>query len=425
MKQGWKIKKLGEVLSLEYGKPLSKEKRIHKGLYPVYGANGIINRTNEYYIDKPSIIVGRKGSAGEINYTEEKFWPLDVTYYTKFDKNELNLNFLYYLLSLLELPKLAKGVKPGINRNDVYAIKTLIPPISEQKRIVAKLNQCFEAIDKARANVEKNLNNAKELFYSNLQYAIEGELTKSQRKKQLKQYVFTVNTDIKTLYSKIENIERKKNRRVEKTKGHETILKAIPDEWNVTTIDSIFDIIDYRGKTPVKSERGARLISAKNIRMGYIDDNPVEYVSNDTYEKWMVRGFPKLNDIFFVTEGHTMGFTALNNRIDKFALAQRTITLQPVIPFFTKFFFYYMMSEYFQKLIKINATGAAAIGIKASKFKSLILPFPSFSEQKIIVEKLDELKDQTQSLKSNYQQELDALDELKKSILQKAFSGEL
>ncbi|MBU1872676.1 restriction endonuclease subunit S, partial [bacterium] len=166
MKQGWKIKKLGEVLSLEYGKPLPKEKRIHKGLYPVYGANGIINRTNEYYVDETSIIVGRKGSAGEINYTEEKFWPLDVTYYTKFDKNELNLNFLYYLLSLLELPKLAKGVKPGINRNDIYAIKTFIPFLSEQKRIVSKLDQCFEAIDKARANVERNRQNAKELFQS-------------------------------------------------------------------------------------------------------------------------------------------------------------------------------------------------------------------------------------------------------------------
>ncbi|MBU1064578.1 restriction endonuclease subunit S, partial [bacterium] len=168
MKQGWKIKKLGEVLSLEYGKPLPKEKRIHKGLYPVYGANGIINRTNEYYVDETSIIVGRKGSAGEINYTEEKFWPLDVTYYTKFDKNELNLNFLYYLLSLLELPKLAKGVKPGINRNDIYAIKTFIPFLSEQKRIVSKLDQCFEAIDKAKANVERNRQNAKELFQSKL-----------------------------------------------------------------------------------------------------------------------------------------------------------------------------------------------------------------------------------------------------------------
>ena len=69
MREGWKSMQLKDVFSLEYGKPLSQEKRVQDGLYPVYGANGIKDWTNESYVDEPSLIVGRKGSAGEINRT--------------------------------------------------------------------------------------------------------------------------------------------------------------------------------------------------------------------------------------------------------------------------------------------------------------------------------------------------------------------
>jgi len=65
MKAGWQTKKLGELIRLEYGKPLPHEKRKADGKYPVYGANGEKDRTDEFYFNKPSIIVGRKGSAGE------------------------------------------------------------------------------------------------------------------------------------------------------------------------------------------------------------------------------------------------------------------------------------------------------------------------------------------------------------------------
>ena len=169
LSKGWEIKKLGEVCELVYGKPLDKSKRNQNGKYPVYGANGIKAYTDEFYYDEKTIVIGRKGSAGEINLTEEKFWPLDVTYFVKFDKTKINLNFLFFLLSLCNLPKLAKGVKPGINRNDVYQIQIPIPPLPEQRRIVSILDRAFSAIEQSRNNAEQNLKNAKELFQSKLQ----------------------------------------------------------------------------------------------------------------------------------------------------------------------------------------------------------------------------------------------------------------
>jgi len=426
MNQSWKYGILEDAVNKGSSNISLKKIKGDDGVYPVFGAKGFVQNVSFYQQENEYLGIIKDGAGiGRVSKHPSKSSILATMQYI-LPKEGFDIQFIKYFLNYIDFEKYRTGSTiPHIYYKDYKSEPFPLVKIDEQKRIVAKLDECFEAIDKARANVEKNLQNAKELFLSNLQFAISGELTKTFREKLGHDYDSTVNNEMKFLISKIENTERKKNRRIEKSKGHEILLDIIPNEWNVLIIDSIFNIIDYRGKTPIKAESGKRLISAKNIKMGYISENPIEYVSDETYKKWMVRGFPKLGDIFFVTEGHTMGFTALNDRTDKFALAQRTITLQPVVSFSTQFFFYYMLSGYFQKIIKINATGAAATGIKASKFKSLILPFPSFAEQKRIVEKLDELKSQTQILESNYQQELDALDELKKSILQKAFNGEL
>ncbi len=162
----WKVKKLGEVLTLKYGKPLPGNKRFIEGKYPVYGANGEKSGTNDFLYDKLSIIIGRKGSAGEINLTENKFWPLDVTYFVTFNNEQYYLIFLFWLLHSLNLPKLAKGVKPGINRNEVYNIDVCIPDIREQKEIAEKLDKFSENIKKLEKTVRKNLQNAKDLFNS-------------------------------------------------------------------------------------------------------------------------------------------------------------------------------------------------------------------------------------------------------------------
>lgn len=169
MKAGWKERRVGNILQLEYGKPLEETLRKPDGLYPVYGANGEKARSDKFYFDKPSIIVGRKGSAGEINLTETKFWPLDVTYFVTFDERQNDLQFLFYLLTTLELPRLAKGVKPGINRNEVYSKQVMLPPLPEQHRLVALLDEAFAGIATAKAHAEKNLQNARALFDSHLE----------------------------------------------------------------------------------------------------------------------------------------------------------------------------------------------------------------------------------------------------------------
>ena len=164
MSEQWPIKILGEVISLEYGKPLPKEDRDPEGQFPVYGANGEKARSNKFYHSKPTIIVGRKGSAGELNLTEGKFWPLDVTYFVTFDEEKYEMKFLYYLLQSLNLPSMARGVKPGINRNDVYEQTIPLPPLAEQQSIVAQLDAAFaeiETIASAISAIKENYSSLK------------------------------------------------------------------------------------------------------------------------------------------------------------------------------------------------------------------------------------------------------------------------
>jgi hypothetical protein len=178
MKKNWVTKSLGEVIKLEYGKPLPKEDRDSNGAYPAYGANGVKCRTNKFLCDEPSIIVGRKGSAGEVTLTEEKYWPLDVTYFVTFDPEQYDLIFLFHCLKSLSLQKLAKGVKPGINRNDVYDLEFSFPPISEQKEIVKIIEDASEQAQHLRDIYEKKLEAVTELERSIIHQAFEGKLEK-------------------------------------------------------------------------------------------------------------------------------------------------------------------------------------------------------------------------------------------------------
>ena len=173
----WDLKSIGSVIKLEYGKPLDRADRTNNGQYPVYGANGEKSRTSKFYYDKESIIVGRKGSAGEINLSEEKFWPLDVTYFVTYDNNQNELMFLYYLLGSLKLPLLAKGVKPGINRNEVYALTARFPDLATQKTTVAKLGELSAEIKGLEAIYQQKLMTLDELKKSLLNRAFAGELT--------------------------------------------------------------------------------------------------------------------------------------------------------------------------------------------------------------------------------------------------------
>ena len=136
----WPMVELGEVVSLEYGKPLKMEDRV-EGRFPVFGSNGIVGYHNKFLVTGPAIIVGRKGSAGAVAYSSDSCYPIDTTFFVRIkDPNSLDLSFCYYQLGVLDLDKVntQSGV-PGLNRNDAYTKLIPLPPLATQQQIVAEI----------------------------------------------------------------------------------------------------------------------------------------------------------------------------------------------------------------------------------------------------------------------------------------------
>lgn len=132
---------LGDVCTLEYGKSLPQKIR-KDGTVPVYGSNGLVGYHDKPLTNGPTIVIGRKGSIGKVNFSKVSAWPIDTTYFVNLKNDFVDLDWLCYLLSNLGLENLNKSsAVPGLNRNDAYRKSILLPPLEDQKRIVKILDQ--------------------------------------------------------------------------------------------------------------------------------------------------------------------------------------------------------------------------------------------------------------------------------------------
>lgn len=149
--------------------------------------------------------------------------------------------------------------------------------------------------------------------------------------------------------------------------------------------------VDYRGATPTKTDEGIQLVTARNVKSGWIDyDTSREYVAEDQYEQVMKRGLPQTGDLLFTMEA-PLGNIAMITRTN-IALAQRIVkwTVDPsaAVP---KFFMYAVLGDTFQAALRVRATGSTALGIMASKFAELRIALPPIAEQKRIADHLDDV----------------------------------
>lgn len=151
---GWAQSAVGSLLDFQYGSGLKAADRLLEGPVAVYGSNGVVGFTDVPLTKKPSIIVGRKGSAGALNICTGPSWTTDVAYFVE-TPAYFDLRFLFQALTALNLEKLGKGVKPGLSRSDAYALPISVPPLAEQHRIVAKVDELLALCDRLGATRAK------------------------------------------------------------------------------------------------------------------------------------------------------------------------------------------------------------------------------------------------------------------------------
>jgi len=402
MREGWEIKKLGEIYSFKNGINFDKTQKNGNGILTLdvlnmYSDGLKVDVSKLYRIDKKvkddcilkneDILIVRSSVKEEgvawATYFEEGNEPITYCGFIIRGRpvEKLNSKFVIYFLRTEEvrtelIKKATKSTITNINQSNLSEIIIPIPPLPEQQRIVAILDECFAALEKAKANAEQNLKNAKELFESYLQGVFEkkGEGWEERKVKDIG--LAQTGTTPKT---------------VEKENYGEFIPFIKPADVNFSGIGDIR--YDNEGLSEIGLNKGRKMESGS---------------------------------ILMVCIGATIGKVGFTERV--VSCNQQINSLSVKKEFEPKFIFYAMISTEFQDKVLIEGKGAQATLpiINKSKWENLTISFPkSKADQQTIVRQLDVLRAETQKLEAVYQQKLADLEELKKSILQKAFEGEL
>jgi type I restriction enzyme S subunit len=177
-------------------------------------------------------------------------------------------------------------------------------------------------------------------------------------------------------------IDDHENLRTEETHTFkDSTLGRIPVEWEVRTIEKKLEcVIDYRGRTPIKTDAGVPLITAKNVRDGFLSEEPREFIAPDTFNSWMTRGIPKPGDVMLTTEA-PMGNVA---RVPEYriALAQRLITLPTKESELSSDFLFWLLHwERTRERLEQLTSGSTVVGVKQSVFRKVPFHFPRRDEQ--------------------------------------------
>ncbi|QDU13600.1 EcoKI restriction-modification system protein HsdS [Gimesia maris] len=381
MSGAWEKKKVGEICTLQRGFDLPKRLR-EPGAYPLVSSSGIIDTHIKPKVTGPGVVTGRSGSIGNVFYIEEEFWPLNTCLYVK-DFHGNDPEFICYFLKQFNLGRFASGAGvPTLNRNTVHDELVLFPSsLSEQKRIVAILDEAFGAIARAKENAARNLANARELFDSYLNR------------------VFT-----------------------EKGEGWEE--KTLSD---VTT--KIGSGATPKGGKNAYKEEGINLVRSLNVHdrsfkmknLAFIDDQQAEKLNNVILESEDV--------LLNITGASVARCCVLPDSILPGRVNQHVSILRTKKDQLNPFFLCYLLTskEYKDQLLSTGEKGGSTRqAITKAQLQNFVIKFPtSLTVQRKICSELFNQYEQSSRLESIYQKKLAALDELKESILQNAFTGQL
>lgn len=401
MKQGWDIKTLGEISEiLNGGTPDTTVPKFWDGdnlwitpkdmgkLESIYVYNTLRKITDEglknssaKILPPNSIILSSRAPIGHLAINTK---PISTNQGCKglVPKKGVDTLFLYYFLSKSVdlLNSLGTGATfKELSGSKLGTVEIPLPPLPEQQRIVSILDAAFADIAKAKANAEQNLKNAKELFESYLE----------------------------DLFTKLfQKCEKK----------------------NVSELAKVIGGYSFKS-TDFKKEGKYQVIRMGNVRPGIIRENESPVFIDKLDDKALSKALLLPNDVIITQTGtkkkRDYGFTAIIEN-ENYFLNQRIASIRFSDKYLPKFFLYFSWTNIFKDQYFANETGTVGQGnVGIGAITDAIVPFITVKEQKLIIDSIDEIRAETQRLKAIYQQKLLNLEELKKSILQKAFAGEL
>jgi type I restriction enzyme S subunit len=383
MKQGWEIKKLGKVLkiqngyafnsklfTIEEGTPLIRIRDIKNGIKTVTNFSGGYDK--KYEVNAGDFLIGMDGEFGCYEWTGKTALLNQRVCRLQDFGDKIYSRFLFYGINkfLKDIEDVtAFATVKHISSRQIENIEFPFPSFEEQQRIVAILDEAFAAIAKAKANAEQNLKNAKELFESYLQGVFE-------------------------------------------TKG---------EGWEEKELG---DIVDFFNGFAFKSKDVIEASNTQLIRMGNLYQNQLNlerravFYPDDfalAYKKYLLEENDLIISLTGTTDKEDYGYTV---RIPKISIKNEKATNKDYL-------FHFLLSRTFLDKLYKTANGTRQANLSTETMKGLPITIPNMKLQQVIVQKLDALSAETKKLEAIYQQKITDLEELKKSVLQKAFAGEL
>jgi type I restriction enzyme S subunit len=374
MRKSWEIKELDTICEINYGTRVVN-KRDGGSTYPVFGGGGATFFMDSYNREDCFIVARFAMSKQCTRFVSGKFFLNDSGLSVKPKNNELLQDFLNMQLFYLNdyIYSLSKGAaQKNLDVPIFRKIKITYPKsITEQQEIVSIINDAFESIERAKSYAERNLKNAKELFESYLQGVF-------------------------------------------KNKG---------EDWEEKTLEEISDV-EY-GYTDMSNEEGYY----RYIRITDIDKDGELILSDKKYINYSKEASNFLiqeNDLLMARTGATFAKVLLYNGNEPSVFASYLIRIKFKVDIENELYWYFTKTPNYWDQANRLQSGAAQPHFNGAAVKQVVFPYPkSILVQKKIIHSFQQLSIETKKLESIYQQKLNDLEELKKSILQKAFNGEL
>ena len=374
MKEGWTYKKLGEVCNIDFGTRVVKS-RDAGSLYPVYGGGGATFKMDTFNRED-CMVISRFGMSEQCTrFVKGKFFLNDSGLTLSLKKPCMLQNFIdWQILSLNNIIySLGRGAaQKNLDTKSLAEVLISYPNnLSEQQRIVSRLDSAFSHIDDLKANAEKQLSEARALFQKSLAKALEPK-----------------------------------------------------EDWKFYHLQDICtDVVDCPHTTPRKVDKPTiyPCIRTSELRGGQIDWKTMQYLDEEEYKKRTTRIIPKENDIVYGREG-TYGDAALLPKGYCFSLGQRTMLLRPNVDLvYPEFLLNMLISTHVYEQAKAKNSGCGVGHVNVKDIKVFKIYIPPLSEQQRIVGRLDALSAHVRELEENQKKIISECDALKQALLRKVF----
>lgn len=378
--EGWEWKHIWDIAEINYGKGLPKRQRKNEGPVAVYGSNGQVGYHDSATTKGATIVIGRKGSIGEVHLSPESCWPIDTTYFIdKFPKNVFPKYFFYFLKSL-DLSDLDRSAAiPGIRRDDIYCIEIPLPPLEEQRRIVARIEELLTRIEQAKSLRQKSLEGISAIMPSTLHEVFSRARQQRWKKSQIQEFA-----DVK---------------------GGKRLPKGSP-------------FAEEKTKYPY-----IRVIDFKN---NAIDQSNLCYVSKEIHKR--IARYTIGRDDIYISIAGTIGLAGtIPDELDGSNLTENAakLVLKNGSAVDKHYLAYYLTSPQGQKQIEERSMAAGQPKLALMRIKTIEVPLLPINKQRCIVAYLNSVQQKVNRLKRLQDETSKELESITQSVLSKAFKGEL